>query len=74
MSNLEAHSQRGEPASSVGPQQREGTEEQKKDINADDTAPEKKPVTVEYYGQDVSGNETDYSEKTEELFQEGLPW
>ena len=31
--------QREEPASSVGSQQREGTEEKKKDINADDTAP-----------------------------------
>ena len=51
--------QRGEPASSVGCQQREGTEEQKKDINADDIAPEKKPVTMEYYDQDISGNQTD---------------
>ena len=35
--------QREEPASSVGDQQREGTEEKKKkDINADDTAPQKK--------------------------------
>ena len=43
-----------ELASSVGSQQREGT----KDINADDTAPEKKPVTMDYYGQEISGNET----------------
>ena len=50
--------QREEPASSVGSQQREGTEEAKKDINADDTAPEKKPVTMDYYGQQISGNET----------------
>ena len=50
--------QREEPASSVGSQQREGTEEPKKDINADDTAPEKKPVTMDYYGQEISGNET----------------
>ena len=34
--------QREEPASSVGPQQGEVTVEKKKDINADDTAPEKK--------------------------------
>ena len=39
--------QKKEPASSVGSQQREGTEEQKKDVNADDTAPEKKPVTMD---------------------------
>ena len=51
--------QREEPASSVGSQRREGTEEQKKYINADDTAPEQKPVTMDYYGQDISGNETD---------------
>ena len=48
--------QREELASSVGSQQREGTEEKKKDINADDTVPQKKPVTLEYYGQDISGN------------------
>ena len=42
---------REEPTSSVGPQQREGTEEKKKkDTNADDTAPQKKPATLEYYG------------------------
>ena len=44
-------------------QQGEGTEEKKKkkkkDINVDDTAPQKKPVTLEYYGIDISGNETD---------------
>ena len=40
-------------------QQREATEEKKKDISADDTAPQKKPVTRECYGQDISGNETD---------------
>ena len=50
--------QREEPASSVGSQQWEGTEEQKTDINADDAAPEKKLVTMDYYGQDFSGNET----------------
>ena len=50
--------QREEPASSVGCQQREGTEEKKKkDVNADDTAPQKKPVTPEKYGIDISGNE-----------------
>ena len=47
--------QREEPASPVGSQQREGAEEQKKDINADGTAPEKKPVTLDYYGQDIAG-------------------
>ena len=51
--------QREEPASSVGSQQRQETEQKKKDISADDTAPQVKPVTLEYYGQDISGNETD---------------
>ena len=50
--------QREEPVSSVGSQQREVTEE-KKDISADDTAPKEKPVTLEYYGMDISGNEKD---------------
>ena len=51
---------REEPASSVGSQQREGPEEQKKDINADDTAPDKKPVTMDYYGQDISGHGAEF--------------
>ena len=47
--------QREEPAFAVGSQQREGTEEKKKKhINADDTAPHKKLVTLEYYGIDIS--------------------
>ena len=33
--------------------------EEKKDINADDTAPQMKPVTLQYYGMGISGNETD---------------
>ena len=40
--------QREEPASSVGSQQREETSEKQKDIKADGTAPQKKPVTLEY--------------------------
>ena len=64
--------QREKPASSVGSQQREGTEE--KDTNADDTAPQKKPVTLECYGIDTSGNETDSVLRNLKLFQGWLPW
>ena len=65
--------QREEPASSVGSQQREVAEEKKKkDISADDTAPQKKPVTLEYYGMEISGIETDsILMKLGDCFQDG---
>ena len=49
----------GESEKPGSSQQREGTEEEKKDINVDDTASQKKPVTLEDYGQDISGHEAD---------------
>ena len=64
--------QREEPASSVGSQQRKGREEKKKDINADDTAPDKKPAALDCYGQDISGNETDsVLKKLKNCFKDG---
>ena len=64
--------QREEPASSVGSQQREETEEKKKNISADDSAPQVKPVTLEYYGEDISGNETDFIlRKLGDCFEDG---
>ena len=51
--------QREAPASDAGFCQREGAKEEKS-INDDDTAPPvKKPATLLWYGQDITGNEED---------------
>ena len=51
-------SRKGEvPASSVSSQAGEATGE--KNIYDDDTAPKKKPITMDYKGQDIAGNEVD---------------
>ena len=51
--------QREEPASDASSRQREAAKEEK-NINDDDTAPPEKEIRTQvWYGQDISGNESD---------------